>query len=375
MRILALTGDWLRGTRKLGSISAIRLGHPLSEIQKQDGFETLVTPHFSVHSSGRIGGRDFNHNLHDGFDVVLMQRVMSLAHTEVIKEAREAGQTILQDVDDWYFGLPTDNVAFYGLHPKAHPNSNVNTYRKALAASSGILASTPGLVERLGKFNERTYLTRNGIRVDDFDNIATYNEGSTEDAGEHPRLGWTGAIRWRQNDLRVLKGIVWPLMQRHKLEFMHGGHDDTYPNTAFSLMGIPHGSHCLARHRATPSQYPKLMADMHIGLIPLDDNPFNFDGKSCLKGLEMAAAGVPFIATASPDYRWLHDQGIGRVAKNPADWVNHIEELLDPEVRLSEARRQRELVREFDVSRTYKQWEVAITEARRVELGSNSVSS
>lgn len=66
---------------------------------------------------------------------------------------------------------------------------------------------------------------------------------------------------------------------------------------------------------------------------------------SNIKGLEYAAAGIPFVASPLPEYVRLRDQfGIGRIASNSKEWQDHIEELLDPAVRFDEATRQRDAV-------------------------------
>ena len=43
------------------------------------------------------------------------------------------------------------------------------------------------------------------------------------------------------------------------------------------------------------------------------------------------------MAQATPEYQWLADSGIGRVAVTPEDWVSHLEDLLDYKTRKREA--------------------------------------
>jgi len=106
--------------------------------------------------------------------------------------------------------------------------------------------------------------------------------------------------------------------------------------------------------------YPSLLSGFHIGLVPLVPSPFN-EAKSYLKGLEYAAAGIPFIATPTAEYRRLHEAGVGRLASTPDEWRDHATELLDWDVRVEEADRQREVVlRDFDISTTGEAWATAI---------------
>jgi hypothetical protein len=93
-----------------------------------------------------------------------------------------------------------------------------------------------------------------------------------------------------------------------------------------------------------PWQYPSGLC-FDIGVVPLSDHPFN-RAKSFIKGLEYAAAGIPFVASCSPEYLRLRDEfGIGRVAVSKEQWLRHIHELADPDVRQEEAVRQWSLVR------------------------------
>jgi glycosyltransferase involved in cell wall biosynthesis len=100
---------------------------------------------------------------------------------------------------------------------------------------------------------------------------------------------------------------------------------------------------------------------MQVGLVPLNRIPFS-EAKSNLKGLEYAAAGIPFIATPTEEYRILAEAGVGRLASTPDEWRDHARELLDVDVRREEADRQRRIVQEqFDISTKGSEWDTAIS--------------
>ena len=82
---------------------------------------------------------------------------------------------------------------------------------------------------------------------------------------------------------------------------------------------------------------------------------------SFLKGLEYAAAGIPFIASPTEEYRLLAEAGVGRLAETPDEWRDHATALLDRDVRVEEADRQRRIVQEqFDVSTMGEAWATAL---------------
>jgi len=103
------------------------------------------------------------------------------------------------------------------------------------------------------------------------------------------------------------------------------------------------------------SDYPKLFKPIDIGLVPLNDVRFN-DAKSYIKGLEYAAAGIPFIASPSPEYVELANAGIGRIARNWDDWEYHFDELRDPQKRIDDVEVNLENLKNFTVKARGSEW-------------------
>jgi glycosyltransferase involved in cell wall biosynthesis len=107
----------------------------------------------------------------------------------------------------------------------------------------------------------------------------------------------------------------------------------------------------------TMMNVPELYRKMDVGIVPLRDVEFNH-AKSYLKGLEYGAAGIPFIAQALPEYQLLADSGVGRVANTPDEWLGHMEELLDPKVRLEERDKNFQIISEkFSMKQRGYDWE------------------
>ena len=105
---------------------------------------------------------------------------------------------------------------------------------------------------------------------------------------------------------------------------------------------------------------PAMLRNIQVGLVPLTRNPFN-EAKSYLKGLEYVAAGIPFIATPTEEYRLLEAAGIGRLAETPDEWRDHATALLDPATRIEEAARQRSIAQErFDMDGMGEAWATAL---------------
>jgi hypothetical protein len=147
-------------------------------------------------------------------------------------------------------------------------------------------------------------------------------------------------------------------LEEHDLTFHHAGAADTQPPITDQLHINP------KRLRTTPlvqiNQYAAGLR-FDIGLVPLNNIPFN-EAKSNIKGLEYAAAGIPFIASDLPEYRLLHEDGVGRIANTPQEWRSHAEYLLDYHQRKKEAKRGSDIVSErWNIEARVGEWRAVFT--------------
>ncbi len=102
--------------------------------------------------------------------------------------------------------------------------------------------------------------------------------------------------------------------------------------------------------------YPRLFEKIDIGIVPLNNVLFNH-AKSFIKGLEYAAAGVPFISSGDiPEYEYLASCGLGRTAKNSEEWQYHLSELLDPVLRREEVDHNYEVLEQFTMDKRAQDW-------------------
>jgi glycosyltransferase involved in cell wall biosynthesis len=101
-----------------------------------------------------------------------------------------------------------------------------------------------------------------------------------------------------------------------------------------------------------------------IGIVPLNDIPFNY-AKSNIKGLEYAAANIPFVASDVPEYRHLHEDGVGHIARTPEEWVNQLEHLLTYQNRrLEAARSYQTVVDKWSIEARAKDWQAVFSAPR-----------
>lgn len=277
-----------------------------------------------------------------GFDIVSFKLLMIDSLIEQIVEAREkTGVKVVVDVDDWFEGLSESNIAYKLTDPVANPRNNRENYKKIIELADAVITSTPMLYDFYSQRRNNVFLVRNSI---DINNESRWNVRSGKSNDFWPTLGWVGATPWRSNDLEIFQSFLNEYMRENKLKFHHSGDVNNAPQVA-QLAGID--PQRLTKEGMKPIfDYPQVFKKIDVGTVPLNDIKFN-EAKSGIKGLEYVAAGVPFIASALPEYKYLESQGIGRTASNPDEWIAHFEDLRDPKKRKEERLRNIDLTKKL----------------------------
>jgi len=280
-----------------------------------------------------------------GYDIAVLKLLMDRWVPHQIEVAQSLGQKIVIDIDDHYDGLHEQNAAFAATNPTTNKIRNRDIYRKTIEMADAVVVTTPFLYDYYKDKCRRITMIRNGVRPEQF-------EPRKHHSGK-PVIGWAAALQWRSNDAETAKPWLQEFLDTHDLMFHHAGHmPDTPP---FSQQaGVDPDRMILSPMR--PLHQYQHMLDFDIGVILLSDIEFN-QAKSALKGLEYALAGIPFVAYATGEYKWLADQGIGRVATTPEEWKAHLTELLDYKTRKREAAINRSLVMKSQTIHTRaKEW-------------------
>ncbi len=282
------------------------------------------------------------------WDVNVFKLMMHESTSFMFKMMQQNGNKIVVDVDDFHFGIHEENIAANRTNPNFNPENNRMYFEMGIRQADTIVVSTQFLADFYSRRCRDVRIVRNSIDVERFDRI---------EQPENPVFGWVGATLWRSGDIEMLSKWLPDFSHEHGVRVHHSGHIPNDPRhfgvraglkrvTTTIMTGIP--------------DYPKLLKNFHVGLVPLARNAFN-EAKSNLKGLEYASSGIPFIATPTEEYRLLNEAGVGRLASTPDEWRDHATALLDPELRISEAARNWDIVnREFNISTKGQQWASAL---------------
>lgn len=356
MRIGIASRDWTTYTDppSLGGSGYYRCGLPAKVLAGMGHDVVLGTLCARDRPDSQLGVVTWDSEQHWDFDVVLLQRWMFEDLPARIQRARANGQVVLNDVDDWWEGLDPDNHAWFTSHPRTSRVENRDHYRRVLSASDALVCSTPFLAERYRRLT-RTVLVRNVL------DLERWNPTTPPERRDGPPvIGWVGALPWRsRGDVEALAGFLGSFLERHDLRFRHAG--AMAPGWDFALASrIPPWR--LDQSPLVPiSEHERQFEGIDVALVPLASIPFN-EAKSALKGMQAAASGVPFVASAMPEYRWLREQwGVGLTAKNAHQWVNHLERLLDPGERAMESMGNSAYVQGMGLPLLARSWELLLS--------------
>ncbi|MGH7484335.1 MAG: hypothetical protein ACREMY_01870, partial [bacterium] len=188
-------------------------GHLPARALRMRRWQAFASPEGVVWKDGRIGYPNV-----DPTDIVVLRRPVhddgsTFDLTESIQAAREAGQTIYSDLDDDYWHLPSTNPASKLVNAESLALWDAN-----IAASDGLLCSTPGLAQSMGShLDVPIHVCPNGI------DPALYvpKEGENEPL----RVGWLGPWNWRRDDLASAADWLVPMLndRADRVVFVHIG--------------------------------------------------------------------------------------------------------------------------------------------------------
>lgn len=282
-------------------------------------------------------------------DVLVLSRPASRKAVEVVCKLVAEGYAVVVDVDD-LMGHVRPGHSLYG--PRA--NAADGWLQWACREATMVTGTTQAIIDHYGFGHGRV--------VPNYIPEAYLSLGKKEQGGI-PLVGWSGTVTSHPNDLQVTEGKVAKAIKACNADLAYIGPKEqaSQVKSALKFNGKAKVSGWFALE-----DYPKALAQLDVGIVPLETCMFN-DGKSWLKGLEMASVGVPFVASPAADYRRLNERGIGRLAAFPNDWKRQLVALLDNEQdRIEEAEYGRHKASGLTIERHADEWADVFEEASRL---------
>jgi len=268
-----------------------------------------------------------------GTDVVVFQRPLSSSMAGAMmwlrKVRHEVG--IVVDLDDDLAAVPTSNSAFHGVHPKSSPEANYQWLRKSIAMSDVLTVSTPELAMRYRSGSGTTRVVRNGVPTLMLDQPSRpLAENRARHDGADRVIGWAGYVGTHGGDLESTCGALGEIVgvdhtEGRRVSFRNVGPPDGLSEAlGLRLCDIE------ATGWVDPKLYRVALGEADVGIVPLATTRFN-RSKSALKALEFAAAGVPVVASYTPEHIEMRAQGMPLflVKDKRRHWTRALRSILD----------------------------------------------
>lgn len=268
-------------------------------------------------------------------DVMVFQRISHAQIVKAIPLIRKRGVAVVIDMDDDLSTIHPSNPAFAFMHPKGpYPDHSWHNAQIACESATMLVASAPSIVAK--------YAPHGRGRV-----FHNYVPGFMLDIPhvDSDVIGWPGSVHSHPDDLQAMGTAPARLAQAgHTLAAIGDG------KGVQEAWGLPAHVPVHASGTVDIQQWGHAVTKLGIGVVPLADTVFN-QSKSWLKGIEMAAVGVPFVASPRTEYVRLHKEaGLGLLAKDQKDWYRKLHLLATNEqMRLETSLQGRETMADYTI--------------------------
>ncbi len=302
MRILFLYAN-LQGS---GHYRCIYPGRALERL----GHRVHFTDHLETWSESSLP-LDLEH------DIYVFQLSQDEGTLRCMRALGEAGKVRVYEIDDYYHAVPYYNPASSSFRGKS--SAKLEMMEECMREADAVTVTTPELAERYSRFNAMTFPLPNCLDPRDASWRVT-----REKREDRVVVGWAGSPTHLE-DFRLVVGSLERLCRKYpQVRVAIGGAAEVF----HLLQGIPE-----EQKMFLPSvgfrDYPALLANFDIGLVPLVENEFN-RCKSDLKGLEYSRLGIPVLASPTPSYRRLIEEGVnGFLCAGARDWLGKLTYLVE----------------------------------------------
>jgi glycosyltransferase involved in cell wall biosynthesis len=313
-------------------------GADVDYIVDDDPQERQLQAQWHEHADGRVEVVDV---IAPDADVVVLQRPLRAHIPGAIRQLQAKGVRVVVEIDDDFEHISPRNISWTSVQPHLSPGRNRRHLKEACEIADLVTVSTPALANVYASHG-RFVVIPNCVPAD---YLLIRQEA-------HPEtyVGWSGSTETHPDDLQVCgNGIARALAATGaKMAIVGTGRGVRYN---LGLPEIP-----LASGWRSLPDYPEALAQFDVGIVPLELTPFN-EAKSWLKGLEMAAVGVPFVASPTQQYRDLTMMGAGLLAETPRQWEGLVKRLVrDVEYRAEVAAAGRAVAEQWTIERNIERW-------------------
>jgi len=267
-------------------------------------------------------------------DVVVVQRPFTYDLYLAIQAIQQFAAVVVE-IDDDFKNLPYASPAFHMLHKNrydalrkgnvgliAQPEAPGDVFwiEKSIAIADGFTCSTPGIAAAYN--SPHSHVIRNVVPP----GWTKVDSPKTSETDGHLRIIWTGNVEYHWNDFKDLEVKLSIVCEQTGAKFFNiGTPGPILANKVRMSVETLEGQNWLALNEPG---YITEIGKADIGIVPLQKSKFNDSGKSYIKGLEYSAVGLPFVASPTDEYQYLHSLGAGILAEKERHWEKELRRLL-----------------------------------------------
>lgn len=228
---------------------------------------------------------------------------------------------LLYDCVDYYAGFPR--------YQSKEEKEKILTVEKNLTQRADLVfATAPGLVERLKKYNSRTFYTPNVGDFELFHNCVSKFKNQVPAKLEnikHPIVGYIGAIDSYKFDYQLLKEAA---LKCPDFSFVIiGGSGLKDAEGSLSELGLENIPNIYFLGTIPFVETPKYMAHFDVDLIPYVLNDYTIGGCFPVKFFNSMAAGIPSVVTDMPVFTLYKD--ITYISKTYEEFIQNVRKALE----------------------------------------------
>lgn len=320
-----------------------RVVMPLGELAKHGHDVEVVSAQHWRDKDDKVRSPQFTAARMAGRDIIIGQRLDNYAGLPVWRRARTPDTRLVYELDDDVWNIEQVNFGAWSHFQDGPTREAVAAYAEM---ADLVTVTTEPLAEVMRRYNPNVAVLPNHIPAWVLDLPAPQ--------GDRPAVGWHGGVS-HGLDIQVVAQPLRRFLNRH-------------PAWDAVLIGADYRA--TVKHRRCgyipwthvtddPEGFYRSI-DFDIGLAPLRWSEFN-RSKSANKALELAARGIPVIATDAEPYRDFVLHGVtGYLVKRDHEWLKYLTDLAnDDAMRAEMGAKAKEVARGWTIEAGYKLWEQA----------------
>lgn len=341
-----MTGPTIRAyPADLGGCGTYRVIWPGQELTRQGAPVTVVMPSDDGQIQAQWHEQGDERTVVDVLapeaDIVVIQRPLTQGLADAVPILQAKGVRVAVEIDDDFEAISPRNVSWKHVQPHLHPERNKAHLMRACLAADVVVCSTPALAARYAPHG-RFAVVRN--------RVPAWYLSVEREPHDGVYVGWSGSIETHPDDLQVTGGGVARAVKATGAQFAVVG-TGRGVRKALGLATEP-----TACGWVPIGRYPYMVAQLDIGIVPLELTPFNA-AKSALKMMEMAALGVVPVVSPTPENKRMAEMFGGCLATHRRSWEGYVSTLVrHPQNREHAAHIGREAMRHHTIEGNAEQW-------------------